>query len=151
MSTDRWTSTSTAPPTGRPIPPGDAWRDRCADKSKHRATNQPLANRKEATMRTPKILAVVATAAAAGVAGLATTAHAAEAGLITRPTTSYSSPSQATMPVHSLRPGDQVETLCFTEGQSVNGNAYWFRISRNGDSGYVHRDAMIPPTELRHC
>jgi hypothetical protein len=101
--------------------------------------------------RKAKILATLATAAAAGVAGLATTAHAAEPGLITRPTTSYTSPSQQSIPVHFLRQGDQVETLCFTEGQDLHGNAYWVRIRQNGDLGFVHRDAIIPPSGLTHC
>jgi hypothetical protein len=84
--------------------------------------------------------------------GLAGTASAAEANsVITRSTTSYSSPSNQSAPGLPLTAGTLVDTVCFTEGQTLNGNHYWFRIQLDGTSSYVHRDAITPPTGLRHC
>jgi hypothetical protein len=103
-----------------------------------------------------KLIAAVALFALAGLgalAGLAGSASAAEStGIIKRYTTSYTSPSESSSPVHyNLAPGSSVSTLCFREGEPMDGNAYWFLIEKNGDRGYVHRDAIVPPAVLPHC
>ena len=81
-----------------------------------------------------------------GLAGLAALAGAAAPdalnGVIKLPTTSYTSPSNQSLRVHPLEAGTQVQTLCFTEGQTLSSNFYWFRILPGSDLGFVHRDAI---------
>ena len=88
-----------------------------------------------------------------GLLALAGTADASDttSGVIKSPTTSYTSPSNATTPVDFFQPGDTVETRCFTEGQTLNGNHIWFKVAADGNSGYVHRDSIVPPSGLAHC
>jgi hypothetical protein len=98
-----------------------------------------------------KVIAI-ATASALAVAGVAGTAAAAAGGWITHATTSYSSPSKTSAPVHFLAQRDAVETLCFTEGQQSGTSNLWFRIAKDGKIGYVHRDTIGGiPVDLRHC
>ncbi|MCW0214916.1 MAG: hypothetical protein OJJ54_16280 [Pseudonocardia sp.] len=95
------------------------------------------------------VTGIVATAAL-GVVG--TAAASDTNAVITRPTSSYTSPSDVTMPVRSLEPGTPVLAQCFTEGQQLRGNSTWFRITKNGDSGFVHRDTISGELAgLRHC
>lgn len=109
-------------------------------------------------MRKLIALTLSTVAAAGAVVGLAGTAGASSAdtltGTIKTYTTSYSSPSDRSVPVHlNLLPAEKVDTLCFREGDEINGNAYWFKIRKGGETGYVHRDLIVPPseTELKHC
>jgi|ERR671923_310020 hypothetical protein len=76
---------------------------------------------------------------------------AAGTGTIIDYATSYTSPSNTSIPVHHLKPGEQVETYCFREGQVLNGNAYWFVIRTGGQTAYVHRASISPPQDVRHC
>jgi hypothetical protein len=102
-------------------------------------------------MKKGKIIAV-ATASALAAAGIAGSVAAATGGWITHATTSYSSPSKASAPVHFLAQRDAIETLCFTEGQQLGTSNLWFRIATDGKAGYVHRDTIGGvPTDLRHC
>ena len=71
--------------------------------------------------------------------------------MIKLPTTSYTSPSNQSLRVHPLEAGTQVQTLCFTEGQTLSNNFSWFRTLLGGDLGFVHRDAIAAPGDLRHC
>ena len=101
-------------------------------------------------------LATLAVLSTAGVlTGLGATAAAAEAtsgtGTIKGFATSYSSPSNQSVPVHHLQAGTQVDTLCFREGQVLGGNPLWFIINVDGQSAYVHRDLIAPPAGLPHC
>jgi hypothetical protein len=104
-----------------------------------------------------KILALASLAAVAGLgvtAGLAGSASATDAniGYIKQYGISYSSPSDATAPVHKgLPPGTPVDTLCVRKGQVLNDNPYWFLIEKDGDVGYVHRDDIAPPADVRSC
>jgi hypothetical protein len=82
-------------------------------------------------------------------AAAATTA--AGTGTIIDYATSYTSPSNTSIPVHHLEPGEQVETYCFREGQVLNGNPYWFAIRTGGQTAYVHRSSISPPQDVRHC
>jgi hypothetical protein len=102
----------------------------------------------------------------AGLVGLAGTAAAdtgstaAEAGqraYITQGTTGYQHADNRSAPMFTnLKPGQEVTALCFTEGQQLNGNHYWFRISMtpepNGNTAFVHRDAIsVNGGDVRHC
>ena len=110
-------------------------------------------------MRKMILTAVGAAVAVAGLAGFAGTA-AAETGhpaYIAKPTTAYQHADNNSAPVFTnLQPGQEVTALCFTEGQAIDGNHNWFRISLTpdpqGKTAFVHRDAIGGvPTELRHC
>lgn len=103
-------------------------------------------------MRKLIAIATLSTAAIAGGAVLAGTASAAgPTGVIKRPATSYISPSTVSQPVHHLIPNTSVDVLCFTEGQEIYGNHVWFRIRKDGQNGFVHRDAIAPSGDIRHC
>ena len=103
----------------------------------------------------------VAAIAAVGLAGLfsagwhADTAKAATpaagTGTIIDYATSYTSPSNTSIPVHNLKPGEKVETYCFREGQVLNGNPYWFAIRTDGQTAYVHRSSISVPQNVLHC
>ena len=41
--------------------------------------------------------------------------------------------------------------ICFTEGQTLTGSSYWFRIGQDGNLGFVHRDAISPGVGMPHC
>ncbi|MDN5860996.1 MAG: hypothetical protein L0H84_20515 [Pseudonocardia sp.] len=96
---------------------------------------------------------VAAGVVALGMVGLVGTAVAADTNaVITHSTTSYSSPSQVSAPVHHLEQGTPVLAQCFTEGQQVRGTSTWFRITQNDERGYVHRDVISGDfAGLRHC
>jgi hypothetical protein len=113
-------------------------------------------------MRKPTV--VVATALGVATASLAAvtiaTATSANAqssaedhiGYITQATTSYVYPTNQSTPVHyGFKAGDQVVVRCFTEGQELQGNHYWFRITKDGNLGFVHRSAMATATGIPHC
>ncbi|WP_103380553.1 hypothetical protein [Pseudonocardia dioxanivorans] len=111
-------------------------------------------------MRTSLLAAVGAAVAVAGLVGFAGTAAAAEAGhpaYIKAPATAYQHADNRSAPIFTnLKPGQQVTALCFTEGQTVDGNHNWFRISLTpdpqGSTGFVHRDAIsVSAPDLRHC
>jgi hypothetical protein len=106
-----------------------------------------------------KLTAITLSVAAAALlaVGAAETANAHSAvaghiGYITQPTTSYQYPTNQSPPVDfSLKPGQQVDVVCFTEGQVLNGNHYWFRIFENGTPSFVHRDAISAGYGMPHC
>ena len=102
-----------------------------------------------------KLIALATLSAVAGigaVAGVAGTASAdTSTSIIKNYTTSYTSPSDTSFPVHKgLQPYTPVETMCFREGQTLRNNPLWFLIEKDGNLGYVHRDAIdvkgaVPP------
>ncbi len=105
-----------------------------------------------------KLILVTATGviAAAGMLTLAGTAAAdSNNSVITRATTAYTSPSQNSEAVASLEAGTPVQSLCYTEGQRVDGTSTWFRISTDGDGrpdGFVNRSAIDgAQSALPHC
>ena len=105
---------------------------------------------------TVAVFAVGAPVAAVTAVVAATPANATSApehiGYIKTAATSYAGPSNQTTPVHfGLQAGQKVNIVCFTEGQSLNGNAYWFRIGQAGNLGFVHRDAIAPGVGMPHC
>jgi|RhiMethySRZTD1v2_1073278.scaffolds.fasta_scaffold85187_3 hypothetical protein len=100
-------------------------------------------------------LVAIAALSVAGMGAMAGTAAAAteepETGTIIDYANTYSSPSNTSVRVHQLTPGEKVETLCFREGQVVNGNRYWFLIRAGGQTAFVHRDSISPPADLERC
>jgi hypothetical protein len=104
-----------------------------------------------------------AAGAAVAVAGLLALAGPAAAGTgttgtITKPTTGYQWPTKESPAVMTgLAQGQKVTALCFTdEGAEVDGNPYWFRISKtatpDGNTAFVPKDAIhVPDTGLSNC
>jgi hypothetical protein len=98
---------------------------------------------------------------AVGVAGLAMAGSnpdtakaattAAGTGTIIDYATSYTSPSNTSIPVHLLKPGQEVDTYCFRDGQVLDDNPYWFAIHTDGQTAYVHRSSISVPQGLQHC
>lgn len=105
--------------------------------------------------------AAVATAGIVGFAGPAFAGPAtAETGIkatITKHATGYQWPSMQSPPVMTgLAPGQEVTALCFTDkGDLVNGNPYWFRISKtatpDGNTAFVPREAISVPGNPPNC
>jgi hypothetical protein len=106
-------------------------------------------------MRTFAVAAALSIAAAVGAVALADAADARSApstGTISRPTNAYTAPhSGSPAIVFGLQPGQRTTVLCFTEGETVNGIHYWFRIGQGGESGFVHREYLVPDGPLDHC
>jgi hypothetical protein len=87
-------------------------------------------------MRKMIILTGGSAVAAAAIVGLACSANASTSsntGVITQNTTSYTSPSNTSVPVHTLAQGTQVDVKCYTEGQDLNGSFIWARIMHDGE------------------
>jgi hypothetical protein len=76
--------------------------------------------------------------------------HREGTGVIKRFTTSYTAPSNTSIPVEFLKEGQHVQVLCFREGQVLDGNPIWFLI-RHNELGYVHRDSISVRGDIRHC
>lgn len=100
---------------------------------------------------------IAAAALTAGAFGaLGGTAEAAEPepviGITKGFATTYSSPSNETDVVHHLQANTSVNTMCFREGQVLDGNPLWFIVNVDGQSGYIHRDLItLPEGSVRHC
>jgi hypothetical protein len=105
-----------------------------------------------------------AAGAAVAVAGLLALAGPAAAetgttGFIIKPTTGYLWPiKESPAVITGLAAGQEVTALCFTDdGAEVDGNAYWFRISKtatpDGSTGFVHKDAIggVSNERLPNC
>ena len=99
------------------------------------------------------IAAAALTAGALGaIGGTAEAATASATGVTKGFATTYSSPSNQTGVVHHLQPNTEVTTMCFREGQVLNGNPLWFIINVDGQSGYIHRDLIaVPEGSVGHC
>ena len=106
-------------------------------------------------MRKTVLLAGGVAVAAASLVALACTANASDSGdggMIKQPTMSYTSPSNQSTPVHAnLSRGTPVDVVCVAEGQLINGNSYWARINSDGQTGFVHRDAVHIPIGTPSC
>lgn len=102
-----------------------------------------------------KLITIALLSTAGVLTGLGGAAEAAGAtaasGTIKQFATTYTSPSNQSVAVHHLQAGDEVDTLCFREGQELNGNPLWFIVNIDGQSSYVHRDLIVPPADLPHC
>jgi hypothetical protein len=105
-------------------------------------------------MRKAVLLAGGITFAAAGLVALACTANAGDSssgGMIKQRTMSYTSPANTSQPVQRLIPGQPVDVVCVTNGQTINGNSYWARINSDGLGAFVHRDAVHIPIYTPFC
>lgn len=108
-------------------------------------------------MRKFAAIAAISAAAAVGAVAVAGSAGAESdaasiTGVIKRTTTSYTSPSTVSSPVHfNLAANTRTNVLCYTEGQTQNGNPYWIRIGQDGKTGFVHRDSIVPAETPPHC
>ncbi len=107
-------------------------------------------------MRKFAAIAAMSAAAAFGAVAVAGTAGAESdaasiPGVIKRTTTSHMSPTTASSPVHFLAANTRANVLCYTEGQTQNGNPYWIRIGQDGKTGFVHRDSIMPAETPPHC
>ena len=106
-------------------------------------------------MRKTVLLAGGIAVAAASLVALTCTANASDnsnnGGMIKQPTMSYTSPSNTSQPVQRLIPGQPVDVVCVTNGQTINGNSYWARISSDGLGAFVHRDAVHIPIYTPFC
>jgi len=106
-------------------------------------------------MRKITAATVLAAAVAVGVVGVAADANAQSglsSGVIKLPTTSFTSPSDQTTPVHyGLRPGQRATIVCYTEGQDIDGSNLWFRVGLSGELGFVHRGTIVPDGYVSHC
>ena len=104
-----------------------------------------------------KLIAAAALTAGAlgaigGTAEAATAGTASATGVTKGFATTYSSPSNQTGVVHHLQANTEVTTMCFREGQVLNGNPLWFIINVEGQSGYIHRDLIaVPEGSVGHC
>lgn len=76
--------------------------------------------------------------------------HRHAEGIVIGFATSYTSPSNTSIPVQHLRNGERVDVLCFREGQVLDGNPIWFLI-RHHETGYVHRGSISVRGDVRHC
>lgn len=87
-----------------------------------------------------------------GVVAGAGSASASQPSEITRTTTSYTSPTNMSIPVHAnLTPGTQVQGLCYTPGQYTDGSSTWIRIHKDGNHGFVPRADITNVYGLPRC
>jgi hypothetical protein len=109
-----------------------------------------------------KRLALATLAVAGGVAGVVGLAGSASASstepitpkpaIVTKYAASFTGPSTTASVVHEmLEPDTVVDAYCFRIGQPLDGNAVWFAINHDGETGYIHRAALSAPTDLPHC
>ena len=100
------------------------------------------------------VAAAALTAGALGALGGTAEAAGAESviGVTKGFATTYSSPSNQSGVVHHLQANTPMTTMCFREGQVLNGNPLWFIVNVDGQSGYIHRDLIaVPEGSVRHC
>jgi hypothetical protein len=105
-----------------------------------------------------KIAAVAAAlTVAAGItvvaaAGTANAQSAPSTGTIRLSTNAYSAPhSESPAVIFGLQAGQKTTIVCYTEGESVYGNDYWFRIAQGGEMGFVPREFIVPDGYVDHC
>ena len=124
-----------------------------------RARLGPITRGRRKEMHKCVLLAGGLTFAAAGLVALACTANASDSssggsgsgGMIKQPTMSYTSPANTSQPVQRLSPGQPVDVVCVTNGQTINNNSYWARINSDGVGAFVHRDAVHIPAYTQFC
>jgi hypothetical protein len=94
----------------------------------------------------------IAAVGAVVLAGEANAQSAPSTGTISRPTNAYTAPhSGSPAIIFGLQPGQRTTVLCFIPGETVNGIDYWFRIGQGGESGFVHRDYLVPDGPVDRC
>ena len=104
-----------------------------------------------------KIAALATVSAAAALGGLAVansvSAESAETyGTITKMTTSFSNPTNQSIPVHEvLVPNQNVLARCSIEGQDVGGDTTWIRIGRDGKLGFIPASTVQVNGHIGSC
>jgi hypothetical protein len=103
-------------------------------------------------LATATVMAAAVIVGGVGVAAEANAQSGLPSGTIKLPTNSYTSQSSESAPVHyAMRPGQKVTVVCWTQGQSVDGNDVWFRIGLDGRLGFVNRASIVPDAYISHC
>ncbi len=73
-------------------------------------------------------------------------------GTITKMTTSFSNPTNQSIPVHDvLVPNQNVYVRCSVEGQDTGGDRTWIRIGRDGQLGFVPANAIHVNGHISDC
>jgi hypothetical protein len=104
-----------------------------------------------------KLAAAAALSVAAGIgvvafAGVANAQSAPSTGTIRQSTNAYSAPhSESPATILGLQPGQKTTILCYTEGETVHNNDYWFRIGQGATTGFVPREVIVPDGYVDHC
>jgi hypothetical protein len=105
-----------------------------------------------------KLAALAAISGVAALGGLAVASSVSaesnteSTGTITQLTTSYSNPTNESIPVHDpLVPNQNVAVRCVTEGQSLGGDATWYRIGRDDKLGFVHASTIETAGHVSAC
>jgi len=86
-----------------------------------------------------------------GTAGAETATPPPVTGTVKDFTTAYSSPTNQSIAMYRLYPGNQVDTHCVREGQVLDGNPQWLIVNVDGVSAYVHAYQISTPVEPPHC
>jgi hypothetical protein len=104
-----------------------------------------------------KIAALATVSAAAALGGLAVansvSAESTETyGTITKMTTSFSNPTNQSIPVHEvLVPNQNVLARCSIEGQDIGGDTTWIRIGRDGKLGFIPASTVQVNGHIGSC
>ena len=104
-------------------------------------------------------LATIAAISAAVVGGglcLASTVSAESPtetfGTITKVTTSFSNPTNESIPVHgTLVPNQNVLVRCSIDGQDIGGDTEWIRVGRDGKLGFVPASTVQVNGHISNC
>jgi hypothetical protein len=73
-------------------------------------------------------------------------------GTITKMTTSFSNPTNQSIPVHeTLVPNQNVLVRCSAEGQDIGGDSTWIRIGRDGQLGFVPASTIQVNGHVNSC
>jgi hypothetical protein len=105
-----------------------------------------------------KLAALAAVSGAAALGGLAVASavsadSSTEAfGTITKMTTSFSNPTNQSIPVHeTLVPNQNVLVRCTIEGQDIGGDTTWIRVGRDGKLGFVPAHTIEVNGHVSNC
>ena len=107
-------------------------------------------------MRKLATIAAISAAVVGGGLAIASTAGAESTtdtfGTITKKTTSFSNPTNQSIPVHEeLVPHQNVFVRCSVEGQDIGGDTEWIRIGRDGKLGFVPASTIHFNDQVPNC
>ena len=107
-------------------------------------------------MRKLAAIAAIAAAVVGGGLAVASTVSADSPtetfGTITKMTTSFSNPTNQSIPVHEvLVPNQNVLARCSVDGQTISGDNDWIRIGRDGKLGFVHASTIQVNGHIPNC
>ena len=156
-SIDRWTSRSPGASGDRSISGGAAFLHRGSHTGTHpERAERPLDTPKEHTMRKLATIAAISAAVVGGGLAVASTVSADSPtgtfGTITKMTTSFSNPTNQSIPVHEvLVPNQNVLVRCAVDGQTISGDNDWIRIGRDDKLGFVHASTIQVNGHIPNC